>query len=72
MSQSRHALLLAIANYNAYPALGYVRRDVPRMRQALDRMGVPTQNIQAHGADGDQPQASLGRVCKLSLVEEVV
>ncbi|UKJ75925.1 caspase family protein [Azospirillum brasilense] len=53
MNNRRHALLLAIADYQQVTALPYVHGDVPRMKDALRRMGVPDDNVRAHGAGGD-------------------
>ncbi|UKJ75930.1 caspase family protein [Azospirillum brasilense] len=55
----RRALLLAIADYEWVPKLEYVRSDVPRMRQALERMGVPLNNVSAYGAGCEDPGADL-------------
>jgi hypothetical protein len=53
MNQRRRALLLAIAEYQRIEKLPYVHGDVPRMVRALKLMGVPDNNIQAHGAGGN-------------------
>ena len=47
---SRRALLLAIADYDPLPALGYVANDIPRLSAALARAGFNPKDIETAGA----------------------
>src|SRR5690348_9674499 len=57
---SRRALLLAIADYDPLPTLGYVANDISRLRAALARAGFDPKHIQAAGAGaGNGPSREL-------------